>query len=335
MDIVTIDRTDPGVVEQLWQLSRRSDAASRVTPHRYSLAEFDAELGYRFPGEHDEAAAALIDGRVAGWSRIWFPERDNTDKAWFEVTVDPAARGRGVGCALVEWAEQAARSQGRAMVLPEAIVPVGERADHPYARFADHLGYSVSDTEIVRRLLLPVDEQVLGRLEASAAEAMGTGYTVQVHANGVPDELRPSLCEVSNRLALDAPTGDIDFQAESMTPADYQHHLEHEARMGRSRLTAVALDRATGTVVAYSDLVLPQGDPDLVFQWGTLVMPGHRGHRLGMAVKVANLRELARVDPGRRHVETMNAEDNPWMVAINVDLGFEIVEEALMLRKDL
>ena len=31
----------------------------------------------------------------------------------------------------------------------------------------------------------------------------------------------------------------------------------------------------------------------------------------------------------------MNAEDNPWMVQINIDLGFEVIEEALMLRKNL
>ena len=66
-----------------------------------------------------------------------------------------------------------------------------------------------------------------------------------------------------------------------------------------------------------------------------VVARAHRGNRLGLAVKTANLRELARVDPGRRHVETMNAEDNPWMVQINIDLGFEVIEEALMLRKNL
>ena len=73
--------------------------------------------------------------------------------------------------------------------------------------------------------------------------------------------------------------------------------------------------------------------PDIVFQWGTLVLPEHRGHRLGMAVKVADLDELARVAPGRQSVQTMNDEQNPWMVRINHDLGFRIIEEALSVRK--
>ncbi len=75
------------------------------------------------------------------------------------------------------------------------------------------------------------------------------------------------------------------------------------------------------------------GDPHIVFQWGTLVLPEHRGHRLGMAVKAANLEELARLAPERRSVQTMNDEQNPWMVQINKDLGFEIIEEALTMKK--
>jgi hypothetical protein len=73
----------------------------------------------------------------------------------------------------------------------------------------------------------------------------------------------------------------------------------------------------------------------VVFQWGTLVLPEHRGHRLGMGVKVANLLEMQRRDPGRTRVKTMNDEQNPWMVQINIDLGFRVVEEVLFMRKDL
>jgi hypothetical protein len=54
-----------------------------------------------------------------------------------------------------------------------------------------------------------------------------------------------------------------------------------------------------------------------------------------MAVKVANLDLLAEQFPQRTRVQTMNDEQNPWMVQINVDLGFRITEEALSMRKDL
>ena len=61
-----------------------------------------------------------------------------------------------------------------------------------------------------------------------------------------------------------------------------------------------------------------------VDQFGTLVHPDHRGHRLGMAVKCAQLRLLAEEFPDRDYIQTSNAEVNAHMVAINVALGFEI-----------
>ena len=46
------------------------------------------------------------------------------------------------------------------------------------------------------------------------------------------------------------------------------------------------------------------------------------GHRLGAAVKVANLRNLMQHDPATKRIVTTNAETNAWMVAINERLGF-------------
>ena len=335
MEIISLDRANDALVEQFWGVTERSNVASRVQPSRTNLAEFAAALRFVTPGEHDEVVVAVWEGRIVGGGQIWFPERDNTDKCWFEVCVDPRARAQGTGSAIVDRLEATARAERRAMALPEVFVPVGERVTHPAARFAARRGYTVSDTEVVRRLPLPIEPARREALEQRAAQGLGDRYEVSVHVGGAPETLQQGVCDISNQLGVDAPTGDVDFEAESMTPADYQHGLKHESSIGRERLTAIALQRTTGEVVAYSDLVLPQGDPAAAIQWGTFVARAHRGNRLGLAVKTANLRELARVDPGRRHVETMNAEDNPWMVQINIDLGFEVIEEALMLRKNL
>jgi hypothetical protein len=58
---------------------------------------------------------------------------------------------------------------------------------------------------------------------------------------------------------------------------------------------------------------------------GTLVRRDHRGHRLGAAVKVANLEALHRDRPDVTEVHTQNAETNRWMVSINERLDFEPV----------
>jgi GNAT superfamily N-acetyltransferase len=333
MDIIPLDRDDDVMLKGVFAAACRSEAVSRVQPVRRDVDEFVKQVRFDFPGERTEGAVALVDGTPVGWSQLFFTERDNLDKTWFHVEVDPQFRRQGAGSALLEWAEERARAGGRLMLLGEVYVPVGDREAHADREFALKRGYSVASVEIVRSLPLPVDADLLAGHRQRAAEAMGDEYEVTVHVDGVPDELRQGVCDASNRLILDAPTGDVDFEPESMTVEDYQTMLDHHRATGRTLVTAVATHTASGVVAAYTDLAYPATDRDIVFQWGTLVLPEHRGHRLGIAVKVANLEELARIAPERRSVQTMNDEQNPWMVRINVDLGFQIIEEALFMKK--
>jgi GNAT superfamily N-acetyltransferase len=333
MDIIPLDRDDDVMLKGLFGVATRSEAVSRVQPIQRSEDEFLKMVRFSFPGEREEGAVAVVDGSPVGWTRVFFPERDNLDKCWNDLAVDPEHRGRGIGSALLEWTEERARAAGRDMLLTEVYVPVGDRESHADREFALRRGYAVSSDAIVRSLPLPVPADVLAEHRRRSAEAMGDEFELSVHVDGVPEHLRQGVCDASNRLILDAPTGDVEFEPESMTVDDYQTMLEHQRDMGRRMVTAVAVHRATGVVAAYTDLSVPAGDPDVVFQWGTLVLPEFRGHRLGMAVKVANLDELARIAPDRRSVQTMNDEQNPWMVQINKDLGFEIIEEALSVKK--
>ncbi|WP_241252544.1 hypothetical protein [Micrococcus sp. KRD153] len=53
--------------------------------------------------------------------------------------------------------------------------------------------------------------------------------------------------------------------------------------MDEQILTTGRLFRATGRIVALSELVAPRSRPDgLIDQRDTIVLPEHRGHRLGM-----------------------------------------------------
>ena len=142
------------------------------------------------------------------------------------------------------------------------------------------------------------------------------------------------MCDASNRLILDAPTGDVEFEPESMTVEDYQTMLDHQRDTGRTMITTVAVHRETGVVAAYTDLVRPVRATRTSSSSGARsCCPSTAATGSGMAVKVANLEELARLAPERRSVQTMNDEQNPWMVQINKDLGFAIIEEALTMKK--
>ncbi len=52
----------------------------------------------------------------------------------------------------------------------------------------------------------------------------------------------------------------------------------------------------------------------------------HRGHRLGLLVKTAMLDWLAVAEPQLERIVTGNAASNQHMIAINTELGYQLLE---------
>jgi len=141
----------------------------------------------------------------------------------------------------------------------------------------------------------------------------------------VPDDLAASYVALKNLLQTEAPSGDLEVEPGRETTADLVVEDRTLAESGRTRVASYALDR-DGTVVAYAVAASSNAGHRHVDQWGTLVAPAHRGHRLGLAVKCAMLRALSESFPDKAFIETTNAETNAHMVAINEALGFEVVQ---------
>ena len=109
---------------------------------------------------------------------------------------------------------------------------------------------------------------------------------------------------------------------------------ERAAKAGRRDYTTFALTE-DGEVAAMTELFVNESMPHRGFQSGTLVVPAHRGHRLGLAVKVVNQQALHAQFPELSFIITGNADVNTHMNAINDRLGFRVVERCLEVEKAL
>lgn len=91
----------------------------------------------------------------------------------------------------------------------------------------------------------------------------------------------------------------------------------------------------TGQLVALNELLRDRSNADaFVGQWDTVVLPEHRGHRLGMAVKAANILQVRESEPTATAIITWNAEENRHMLRVNEELGFrEILREAALEKQ--
>jgi GNAT superfamily N-acetyltransferase len=324
---------DDAVMRDYYDLTRRAELLGREHAPFWTFDEFLGAYRSEDSGERQQLFAAYDGDRMVACAVLYSFLLDNTDKAWFGLGVDLPDRRRGVGRAMLQRIEQVAKDDNRALVLTDTMLPFEERETHGYRQFADVCGYQLSNYEVVRHLSLPVpDESIQGWIDEAAPRH--EGYTIETFVDAVPDDLIESLCVLLGQLAVDAPSGAVDFEEEVMTPQRYAESIATVQAMGRSRYETLALtpDRL---VVAQSTLAVPLSDSTTVFQWGTFVHREHRGHALGLATKAVNLRAAQAARDDLTLVTTQNAETNGYMVAINERMGFAPVEVATEFVKYL
>ncbi len=150
-----------------------------------------------------------------------------------------------------------------------------------------------------------------------------------------PRELLEDRAELARRISTDAPTGDLDYEEERWDDARVRAEEALLVSQGRAKVATGAIEEATGRLVGVTEIAIPLGAARKAYQWDTVVLPEHRGHRLGIWLKMANLRALAKASPTTTLISTWNADDNGPMIAVNEALGFEVVGTMIAWQKKL
>jgi GNAT superfamily N-acetyltransferase len=296
--------------------------------------------------------AAQDGGRHVGRAVLDFPLADNRENAFVHVMVHPEYRRRGIGARLLRTAEQESIASGRrvlmswvkhaglpaepstAAVLPRSG-PDGLPAQLASVRFALASGFVLEQVERISALALPPDPERTRTLLDAAKERAGAGYGLVAWEGSCPQDFVEQYARLRQRMSTDIPKGLLEY-GEERWDADRVRHHEAEARAkGARTLVAAALHRPAGELAGHTMLEYYPEQPEVVFQEDTLVLGAHRGHRLGMLVKAANLQRAAAAWPEARRLLTWNASENGHMLAINIELGFEPVGHEAAWQKRL
>ncbi|MDF2848562.1 MAG: family N-acetyltransferase [Oerskovia sp.] len=275
---------------------------------------------------------------VLGHLAVALPTSSNTHLGELSVKVRPTHRRHGIGTDLWDLGERLLLDAGRTVLFTDtqhgAEPPLGPEAleartgagrvpaNDPGPRFVRSRGYALEQVERHSVLSLPVAPALLDRLRAQADAAAGPDYRTLVWEDDVPPERREQVGTLFTRMSTDAPNGDIDFREDPWDARRVGVWVDELLGKGDGLLMTVAEHVPSGTLAAFTVFVYPKDHPSFAFQEDTLVLREHRGHRLGMLVKVGNLDELAARRPTTERIHTWNAEENDYMLAINVDLGF-------------
>jgi GNAT superfamily N-acetyltransferase len=140
---------------------------------------------------------------------------------------------------------------------------------------------------------------------------------------------------LATRMSTDAPTAGLEEPEDAWTADRVRENDDRQERNPRRRLFAAVEHLPSGRLVGFTILSVPVEEHRPVQQYPTLVLREHRGHRLGMLVKLANLHQLERVAPRNPGVLTYNAEENRPMLDVNEAVGFVAIAYEGAWRKDL
>lgn len=282
---------------------------------------------------------ARSDGKIVARGGLEWLTAEGTNVTWLFADVLPAFRNRGIGGALFERVEQEALASGRTILQTDAIHTIidgGERvapptgfgdvpAEDPGVRFLRKRGYTLEQIGRISFLDLPVAPDVLARHRAEAEAKAGPDYRILSWIGLTPEQWRADLAYLKNRMSVDEPAAGLEIDEETWDEARVLSHDETEIAGGRPLLVSVALHVPSGKLAGINELSVADDRTRPVGQEDTLVLSEHRGHRLGMLLKTANLQELAKLAPAAPLVFTFNAEENRPMLDVNEAVGFRAV----------
>ncbi len=282
------------------------------------------------------AARSEGAGPILGVGLLEFPLLDNTHSVEVTIAVHPQQRRRGVGRALVEHVGELARADGRRSLNSIVDVPVAQARDNPSLHFAPKVGFHATMAGNSRRLDVPLDPATTAELWSVVSSARDAAdYRLLTFLSPWPDEFAEDEWELLRVMSTDEPAGDGDKEEEFWDEARMAECEELRQERGATKLCAVAQHVPSGRAVAMTEILVCEDEPHQSWQLITVVHPMHRGHRLGLAVKLANLEFLSRQAPGITFVITGNAAVNAPMIAVNDLMGFVVQSEGIFWQKRL
>ncbi len=262
---------------------------------------------------------ARRDGATVGFAVLDEPRHEYTDTLFFTGAVDPAHQRQGVGQALLD---AVVDSTDRALLRGRAW------GGSPGTVVLPHWGFERRVTHVIRRLDLTAAHPGWDVLRTEAAAA-STAYELTAWRGPAARDLLPEMV-VLREAINDAP----DAHEYEAYPVERIETYERElADREQTQYTMIARHVGSGEPAGITMVCVDETAPEVAHQEDTSVVRAHRGHRLGLRLKLAMADWLNAERPDVLAVDTWNDQDNGPMIAVNDALGMRVVASNSVYRR--
>ena len=322
VDPTELPESEQEAIARLWQLMGKEllpEEPARPLPSL--LARLRAKPANQWSARF---RARDAQGDVVAWigGGRSLNEPENAHLIWSDLQVHPDHRRRGLGTALLREFVQACEGQHPSIVfmgMGNDRVPAAE----PFLR---GVGATPGLPMKTNQLDLPaVDRTQI----AEWAKLDPVGYRLERIDGVVPDRLVPAYLAASNGMN-DAPKGDLKMADWKLTVEQIRDREDWFKQVGIAWWLIVAIHEATGQGAGFTEVTYDPKQPWVIWQQGTAVIDGHRGHRLGLWMKAAMLDRILRERSDATVIRTGNANTNAQMLGINTQLGFKVAWQSTL-----
>lgn len=349
-------------------LVRRSREAIWGTGELANAAE-DIFRDLHDPWERVVLLGAYLDDRLVGRAEVRLPLIVHTRAAHLLLTVDPEAETEGVGADLLAAAEQVAGTEARRQVSLQSEHPGPEdlqgdgRIGSPtgaiatvdpdewltasdgsgrlpmtnrQTRFAHRAGYRLRTVSDISRLRVPLDEGEAQRLDQDVSEHEGSAdYRTHAWQDQAPEHWLDSLARLHARIPSDSFAAPEFLDPEPWDAQRVRRTEQLRRESGDLSLMAVAEHVPSGQLVGMTELVLPEPGSGVALQDETVVLREHRGRRLGLRLKLENLRQLGEIAPQVSSIYVWTHSGNTRMNWVNRRLGAVVVGRSAVWDREI
>lgn len=311
------------------------DIKNALEAEGWGTSELSFTAAESLPGWHDAKQPIRLfivraEGTVIARAYYNTLADDDTGTAWIGGGVLAPFRRQGIGQLLLDHIDGIARAEGRTKLIIYTVSrpndgsrlhpPTGFGSvplENAEVQFLTSNGFELEQVERASRLALPVTVNVDDALARS-----GPDYAVHEWVGRAPDEWVDDIAVLLTRMSTDAPSAGLEEPEDVWTADRVRDYEKRQESSPRSELFAAVEHLPTGRLVGFTVLSVPAELHRPVSQEDTLVLREHRGHALGMLLKLANIEHVQRVRPGHPAITTFNAEENRHMLDVNEAVGF-------------
>lgn len=310
---------DEPAFTSLLAIHRFDEAARNPGDPEPAASVVAADLFLPMPDYRRLITVAEVDGAPAGYLNAVYRTEPDGDiwLAEVDVIVLPEFRRRGIAATLIDDALPQLADVGLRSVV--GCVTQSLCSDES-AALCERYGLTKRMEERCSRAqVADVDRAMLAGWVADA-EAHSSGYRVESWEGPCPDHLLELWCAAAVAMT-DAPTDDLEY-VENVRKPEMQREADRVCvERGLLLYRSLALSDSDGPA-GVTEIFVSAEVPQVGQQGETGVLAAHRGHRLGKWLKAVNFEQAVAAHPEMRVIETYNAQSNPWMLDINIAMGF-------------